>query len=306
MFPTDDHGYKRIRFGTASLEYIEEPVSLGDPPVENPVNTDDPSVENPVNTDDPPPSILAHRRTTPYSHSPNHFHGRPTEPPDPVAQNQQRLQDQLSQLTQVVNTTATNPVPVPGTPRISVARESEKSSVAKPEPFTGKLSDVRHFLSFFKKWAYKQKDIDDEKKSIATALSYLQGEAAEWVVRFTEQIAEAQKTNSIVEFLWEGRWDNFEEEFKTRFGSMDEEGEAQKKIKKLVQGKQSVAQYAQVFQDLGARTGFSDTDLMERFINGLKENIRMHMVSITLGQGKPKKLAEAVKRACTIDIELCT
>jgi hypothetical protein len=33
-------------------------------------------------------------------------------------------------------------------------------------------------------------------------------------------------------------------------------------------------------------------------------NICLHMVSINLGQGKPKNLAEAVKRACMIELAL--
>jgi hypothetical protein len=208
-----------------------------------------------------------------------------------LATQQAALQAQVLQLTQTLNSGSSE-------------TKSTKSSIAKPEPFTGKATEVRPFLAFFQNWAGKQKDLKDGEDWIASALSFMHGEASDWAARFARQIAKAEEEGSEIPFPFGGDWDQFEAELKTRFGSIDEEGEARREIKGMKQGKQSAAQYAQKFQDVGSRTGFSDQDLMERFCVNLNNSIRMHMVSMNLGQGKPKDLSEAVKRACTIELAI--
>ena len=96
----------------------------------------------------------------------------------------------------------------------------------------------------------------------------MQGKAADWAARHANLIVKSHEPNLTQPFPFDGKWTQFEKEFKTRFGSVDEEAEARRKIKGMKQGKQSVAHYAQEFQDVGGRTGFSDADLMERFCKG--------------------------------------
>src|ERR1043165_7180187 len=97
-----------------------------------------------------------------------------------------------------------------------------------------------------------------------SALSFMHGEATDWVARFVSQIARSKETGSKVAFPFDSDWDEFEEELKMKFGSIDEEAEVRKEIKGMKQGKQTVTQYAQKFQDVGSRTGFSDADQIGR------------------------------------------
>jgi Retrotransposon gag protein len=208
-----------------------------------------------------------------------------------IAEQQLALQTQITALVEAMNTNATRTT-------------GSKSSTAKPEPFKGKASDVRRFLSFFKNWAASQTDMNSYQKSISAALSFMQEDAADWAARYADQAVQSGKENSTVAFPFNANWDEFEKQFKIRFGALDEEAEARAEIRGIRQGKSTVAQYAQKFQDLGSRTGFSDADLRERFYAGLNANIRLHLVSIDLGQGKAKTLEEAVTRACTVDTAL--
>ena len=72
----------------------------------------------------------------------------------------------------------------------------------------------------------------------------------------------------------------------------------------MKQGKLTVAQFAQKFQDIGSQTGFSNADLMERFCSRLNPSVRLHMVSINIAQGKPKSLSQAVSWALEIELAL--
>jgi Retrotransposon gag protein len=208
-----------------------------------------------------------------------------------IADQQLALQNQITALVTAMNSNAT---------RVA----SSKSSTARPEPFKGKASDVRRFLSFFKNWAASQTDMNSYQKSISAALSFMQEDAADWAARHADLAVQSGKENSTVPFPFKADWDEFEKQFKIRFGAMDEEAEARVEIRGIKQGKMTVSHYAQKFQDLGSRTGFSDADLRERFYAGLNPNIRLHLVSIELGQGKAKTLEEAVTRACTVDTAL--
>ena len=103
-------------------------------------------------------------------------------------------------------------------------------------------------------------------------------DAADWAARYADQVFQHYADPTKTSFPFNGKWDEFVKAFKTRFGSLDEESEARKEIqgkdgKGMKQGKQTVAQFAQKFQDVGSRTGFSDADLLERFCNGLNHGI---------------------------------
>ncbi|KAK7448504.1 hypothetical protein VKT23_013765 [Stygiomarasmius scandens] len=228
-----------------------------------------------------------------------------TELVQQLAQQQVTLQQQVNRMAEALTRNQTPaPAAVAASATPTTTSSSQKSSTAKPEPFVGKATDVRRFLSYFLNWASKQNDLPEESDVILSALSYMQGDAADWASRFIDQAMKSKQTNSEAKFPFEGKWDTFVQEFKTRFGSLDEEAEARKEIKGMKQGQRTVAQFAQKFQDVGSRTGFSDTDLMERFCNGLSQTIQLQMININIAQGKPKSLSDAVSRACTIELAL--
>ena len=134
-------------------------------------------------------------------------------------------------------------------------------------------------------------------------------DAADWAARYANQVFQHYADPTKTSFPFNGKWDEFIKEFKTRFGSLNEESEARKEIqgkdgKGMKQGKQTVAQFAQKFQDVGSRTGFSNADLMEQFCNRLNHGIRLHMVSINIAQGKLKSLTQAILWAIKIELAL--
>jgi hypothetical protein len=104
--------------------------------------------------------------------------------------------------------------------------KTKKSSVQKPDPFTGKHSDVWSFLAKFETWAKEQKDLTDDEKMIMSALSFMQGDAAVWAAPYVTQTVTSKRVGSDVKFPFKGDCNEFEEEFKTSFGAIDEEAEA--------------------------------------------------------------------------------
>ena len=133
-----------------------------------------------------------------------------------MAQHQRNMQEQMTRLIEAM-----------GQPKPA------KSSVAKPDPFTGKTTDVRCFLSLFKIWASSRKDLNTEPKLITAALSFMQGDAADWAARYANLAVKSNEEHArdpvpanATPFPFDGTWEKFEKEFKTRFGSVDEEAEA--------------------------------------------------------------------------------
>ncbi|KAF5346636.1 hypothetical protein D9758_013204 [Tetrapyrgos nigripes] len=167
------------------------------------------------------------------------------------------LQEQVTTFLQRINQQQTQPQPQAHT----ISQSSDKYSMAKPEPFKGKAVDVRSFLASFRNWAGEQRDIaGNEGKMIRSALSFMQGEAGIWAVPYIEEAMAYNRTNQTVN-LFNGTWSIFVEAFKAQFGSLDEQADARDAIEGLVQGKQTVVKYIQVFRDLGQSTDYSDEDL---------------------------------------------
>jgi hypothetical protein len=183
--------------------------------------------------------------------------------------------------------------------------KTKKSSVSKPEPFTGKSTEVRLFIANFKNWAAEQKDLGDRKQNIWSALSFLQGEAVIWAAPFTEKAMrvdlEEGKAAGVV-YPFNGDFAEFEKRFKARFGSLNEQADARTQIENFIQGKQTVAKYVQKFQDLADRTGYSDADLQARFKKGLNFDIRMALAPLEYVSGKPKTLDDLTERATNMDV----
>ncbi|KAF5311554.1 hypothetical protein D9758_018973 [Tetrapyrgos nigripes] len=68
------------------------------------------------------------------------------------------LQEQVTTFLQHIN--QQQPQPQAHT----ISQSSDKSSMAKPEPFKGKAVDVRSFLASFRNWAGEQRDIAETKE----------------------------------------------------------------------------------------------------------------------------------------------
>ncbi|KAK7442237.1 hypothetical protein VKT23_016207 [Stygiomarasmius scandens] len=103
----------------------------------------------------------------------------------------------------------------------------QKLSTSNPEPYEGKSDDGRRFLLMFKIWGAQQKDLTDDPSQILSALSFMHGSAADWVAHYANLANNLSIEGSTVKFPFEGKWEEFEKQFKTCFGSADEEAEAQ-------------------------------------------------------------------------------
>lgn len=175
-----------------------------------------------------------------------------------------------------------------------------KSSLNKPDLFEGQNSaEARRFLAQFISWAAEQPDLkNEEQKTIKAALGFLTKKAANWATTYLTDFNEGRVP-------FNGQWADFVEAFKLHFESIDPGMEARDSIETLRQERgQSVAEFAQIFKDVGGRTGLSDLDLLNRFNQHLLPEIRRNIVLVNIAQGLAKTLDEAIKRAVSIDTYL--
>ncbi|KAF5366589.1 hypothetical protein D9758_008959 [Tetrapyrgos nigripes] len=187
----------------------------------------------------PLPSPISHTPITPSSSIPSdinmseqaqqpHFDMHRAEQIHQAATIHGLLQEQVTTFLQRIN--QQQPQPQAHT----ISQSSDKSSMAKPEPFKGT--------------GLEKRTKDDP------------GEAGIWAVPYIEEAMAYNRTERTTN-PFNGTWSAFVEAFKARFGSLDEQADARDVIEGLVQGKQTVVKYIQVFRYLGQRTGYSDEDL---------------------------------------------
>ena len=189
------------------------------------------------------------------------------QPPDP-----------MTQLVQAMATLA-------DVSRMQLANNlSRAKAVQKPSPFKGEQgSDARRFLAAFTMWAEvqgtalnvvdQQGNAVDRRDSewIRAALSYLQDDAAIWASPAMEEFA-----NGGIPFG--NTWGGFRDQFKARFETVDEAVDAKEKLRVLWQDTSTVPEYAALFKELMARTGYSLADLRDRFYEHLSSRIKDELV----------------------------
>jgi hypothetical protein len=197
---------------------------------------------------------------------------------------------------QVANLTAA----IQANPPAATAPAAPKSSMNKPDLFKGQSStEARRFLAQFVAWASEQPDLKNQQlKWIKAALGYISGKAADWATPYLTQLNDGKAP-------FNGEWGVFVKEFKLRFESIDPGMEARDAIQSLRQEKgQTVAEFSQVFKDVGGRTGLSDTDLLQRFHSAVLPEIRRNLVIVNIAQGAAPSLDDAIRRAISVDMYL--
>ena len=161
---------------------------------------------------------------------------------------------------------------------------SKAKTVQKPSPFKGEHgSDARRFLAAFTMWAMAQGTglnvVDRQGNAvdrrdlewIRAALSYLQDDASVWASPAMEEFASGRVP-------FNNDWEEFREQFKARFETVDEAVDAKEKLRVLWQGSSSVPEYAALFKELMTRTGYSSADLRDRFYEHLSTRIKDELV----------------------------
>jgi len=161
---------------------------------------------------------------------------------------------------------------------------SKAKAVQKPSPFKGEQgSDAWQFLATYTLWTMTQgtalnvvdqqgNPVDHkEMEWIRAALSYLQDKASVWAAPSMEEF-----TDGGVPF--NGQWDTFRHQFKEQFETVDETVDAKEKLHVLWQGGSTVPEYAALFKESMAWTGYSSMDLRDRFYDHLSVHIKDELV----------------------------
>ena len=146
----------------------------------------------------------------------------------------------------------------------SVQPQPKRGKVPPPNPYNGSKETLPIFQTQVIDWLDHLKEDDDDEKIRLTKAYMKEGEAAEWVVMQTREQSE---------------WITFEDFMKdveARFGDIDPEYTAREKLKKLRQGS-SVERYNTDFRKVQAQSGYSETDLMEKYQDGLNEETLQKM-----------------------------
>ncbi|KAG2008145.1 hypothetical protein CC2G_013607 [Coprinopsis cinerea AmutBmut pab1-1] len=181
---------------------------------------------------------------------------------------------------------------------------ASRSPIKEPEPFKGQMNDARRFLRFFTNWASNQRQpLQDtagkrnDRAWISSALSFMQGDAANWASRFLQQIvdhdAAEEKDKASKPWPFNGSWPEFTTQFNARFQPADDKEAAQQELDNLAQGRSSVAQFAAKFQEVFARTGLSEEDGMSKFKRKLNRDDKLWLAMASMVK-KPTTLQELV------------
>jgi hypothetical protein len=184
---------------------------------------------------------------------------------------------------------------------------SKAKAVQKPSPFKGEQgSDARRFLAAFTMWAAAQGTalnvVDQQGNAVGrrdadwirAALSYLQEDASIWGSPAMEEFA-----NGGVPFA--GNWETFRRDFKARFETVDEVVDAKERLRVLWQDSSTVPEYAALFKELMARTGYSSVDLRDRFYEHLATRIKDELVHTARPVGT---LDELITVSSDIDVRI--
>jgi Retrotransposon gag protein len=157
----------------------------------------------------------------------------------------------------------------------------KKETVARPKPWDGKTGsgEARHFLAAFNNWAFSMDDALNDwnptinnwtrnpGKWIQAVMNLMEGDARTWALPHLETLK-----NGTIPFT--SSWTEFEREFTKRFIPLDVSESAREALKKLKQGKDSVAEYISKFDQYTTQTGWSDADHRQRFYDGLNDKIK--------------------------------
>lgn len=196
-----------------------------------------------------------------------------------LIQNQLDLQQSVKDLATAV-TTLTNNI---GAPQVTV-NAPEKNIIQRPAAFKGTRGvDARRFLAAFTTYAQGAGSSLNIRqpgggwhiqhtKWIASALSFLEDDAAIWATPYLEAMGNGQPAFS-------DNWVEFIKAFKLRFETTDEAVDAKESLRTLWQGTLTVSEYAAKFKEVMDRTGYSIGDLRDRFYDHLASTVKDALVN---------------------------
>ncbi|KAF5362986.1 hypothetical protein D9757_014800 [Collybiopsis confluens] len=154
------------------------------------------------------------------------------------------------------------------------------------------------FLAAFEVWAQGIPNLRalTGNEPVKSAISFLEGDAAIWATPIAENISAHTSNNNVP--LTYPDWADFRAAFTARFETADPVTDAKNMLKALYQGKNSVAAYAATFKQYSERTGYSDTDLRDKFYEHLTDRVKDGLVH---SQANTSLLANLITEATRID-----
>ncbi|KAF5366359.1 hypothetical protein D9757_011478 [Collybiopsis confluens] len=180
-----------------------------------------------------------------------------------------------------------------------VTSMNNNKGVSKPHNYNGIGSeDARRFLAAFEVWAQGVPNLRSltGNEPVKSAISFLEGDAAIWATPIAENISAHTSNNNVP--LTYPDWADFRAAFTARFETADPVTDAKNMLKALYQGKNSVAAYAATFKQYSERTGYSDTDLRDKFYEHLTDRVKDGLVH---SQANTSLLANLITEATRID-----
>lgn len=169
-----------------------------------------------------------------------------------------------------------------------------------PAKFKGVKSDAKRFLTQLRSHFRANASIYmNDAKKMTLAFGLLEDKAGEWGQPYLETLLDADERQFKIDNLPDGisneeaanltafidtgyhinkdylltTWENFEDAFQGAWFSANATADARNAIEKLIQGTGLVSDYATKFSLVASETGYSKTDLTERFRRGLHINI---------------------------------
>ncbi|KAF5391698.1 hypothetical protein D9757_002335 [Collybiopsis confluens] len=198
-----------------------------------------------------------------------------------------------------LNNLATNQAALQQVVTDLVTNMNSNKGVSKPHNYNGIGSeDARRFLAAFEVWAQGIPNLRalTGNKLVKSAISFLEGDAAIWATSIAENISAHTSNNNVP--LTYPNWADFRTVFTAHFETADPVTDAKNMLKALYQGKNSVAAYAATFKQYSERTGYSDTDLRDKFYDHLTDRVKDGLVH---SQANTSLLANLITEATRID-----
>ncbi|KAF5378699.1 hypothetical protein D9757_010786 [Collybiopsis confluens] len=222
-----------------------------------------------------------------------------TPPNPPIQPNPVMAQVTGQDVLRALNDLATNQAALQRVVTDVVTSMNNNKGVSKPHNYNGIGSeDACRFLAAFEVWAQGIPNLRalTGNEPVKSAISFLEGDAAIWATPIAENISAHTSNNNVP--LTYPDWADFRAAFTARFETADPVTDAKNMLKALYQGKNSVAAYAATFKQYSERTGYSDTDLRDKFYDHLTDRVKDGLVH---SQANTSLLANLITEATRID-----
>lgn len=166
-----------------------------------------------------------------------------------------------------------------------------------PSNFDGKREEFNTWLSQMLNYISLQPHLfpQGDRSKVLFTCGRMTGDAYTHI----QAIAESSHTGVPAPELQ--NFSTFLAKLKRIFGPIDEQGEAERKIRQLTQGTRTVEEYAAQFNLIAAKTGWTTRPLVSQFYDGLAYKIKEKLVGM---QPREMDYEGLVRRAAEMDAEL--